>query len=120
MDNNINNFVRFNFCFVVVVLQLVFCRHLKAEVAKIRRLEVDEITTTGHDIAYYLKVRPNLLKKFEEGDVVGFFESHAGDTYIDFLTSENSDRARMAGVISRSAYVKGKAGARKDGELLFY
>ena len=95
----------------------VFCRHLKAEVAKIKRLEVDEITTTGHDIAYYLKVRPNLLGKFGEGDVVGFFESDAGDTDIDFLTSENSARARMAGVISRSAYVKGKAGASDHGEF---
>ena len=41
---------------------------------------------------------------------MGFFESPTGDTVIDLLTSENAHEARLAGVISRSAYLKGKAG----------
>ena len=88
----------------------VICCHLQAELAKIKNLEVEEMVTKNHDIAYYLKVAPHLLIKFEEGDVVGFFESSTGNTYIDFLTFENSSRARMAGVISRSAFLKGRAG----------
>ena len=46
---------------------------------------------------------------------MGFFESSTGDTVIDLLTSENAHEARLAGVISRSAYLKGKAG-RSDRE----
>lgn len=42
--------------------------------------------------------------------MVGFFESPRGDTVIDFLTSENAHEARLAGVISRSAYIKGNIG----------
>lgn len=41
---------------------------------------------------------------------MGFFESPRGDTVIDLLTSDNAHEARLAGVISRSAYLKGNAG----------
>ena len=53
-------------------------------------------------------------RTFDEGDVVGFFEDSRGDTVIDLLTSENAHEARLAGVISRSAYLKGHAGRYKD------
>ena len=46
---------------------------------------------------------------------MGFFESPTGETVIDLLTSDNAHEARLAGVISRSAYLKGKAG-RSDRE----
>ena len=46
---------------------------------------------------------------------MGFFESSTGETVIDLLTSENAHEARLAGVISRSAYLKGRAG-RSDRE----
>ena len=72
---------------------------------------MEQIKTAGHDIAYYIKRKyPGDESPFEEGDVVGFFESETGDTVIDLLTSENAHEARLAGVISRSAYLKGKAG----------
>ena len=87
------------------------CQHLEAEFARITTLEVEQIKTTNHDIAYYIKRKyPGDKSSFEEGDVVGFFESSTGDTVIDLLTSENAHEARLAGVISRSAYLKGKAG----------
>ena len=92
------------------------CQYLEAEFARIKTLEVEQIKTTGHDIAYYIKRKyPGDECPFEEGDVVGFFESETGDTVIDLLTSENAHEARLAGVISRSAYLKGKAG-RSDRE----
>lgn len=87
------------------------CQYLEAEFARIKTLEVEQIKTTNHDIAYYIKRKyPDDENTFEEGDVVGFFESPTGDTVIDLLTSENAHEARLAGVISRSAYLKGKAG----------
>jgi len=77
---------------------------------------VEQIKTTNHDIAYYIKRKyPGNESLFEEGDVVGFFESPTGETVIDLLTSDNAHEARLAGVISRSAYLKGKAG-RSDRE----
>lgn len=44
----------------------------------------------------------------EKGDVVAFLEDDEGDTYIDFLTSENANDARLAGVISRTAFFRGR------------
>ena len=87
------------------------CQYLEAEFARIKTLEVEQIKTKNHDIAYYIKRKyPEGESPFEEGDVVGFFESPTGDTVIDLLTSENAHEARLAGVISRSAYLEGKAG----------
>ena len=90
------------------------CQQLEAEFAKIKTLEVEQIQTANHDIAYYIK-RKNPNERYEEGDVVGFFESRGGDTVIDLLTSENAHEARLAGVISRSAYLIGNT-ERYDNE----
>lgn len=81
------------------------CQRIEAEVARISNLEVEQIKTANHDIAYYIK-RQN-ESPFEEGDVVGFFESETGSTVIDYLTSDNACEARLAGVITRSAYLVG-------------
>lgn len=82
---------------------------LEAEFARIKTLEVEQIHTANHDIAYYIKKKYPDEDPFEEGDVVGFFESPrgGGETVIDLLTSENARDARLAGVISRSAYLVG-------------
>lgn len=82
------------------------CRQLEAEFAKIKTVECEQIRTKNHDIAYYIK-RKHGESEFEEGDVVGFFVSATGETVIDLLTSENAGDARLAGVISRSAYLVG-------------
>ena len=85
------------------------CHHLEAAFAKIRNLEVEQIQTNNHDIAYFIKKKNPKESNFDEGDVVGFFEGPNGDTFIDLLTSENANFARLAGVISRSAYLVGNA-----------
>ena len=82
------------------------CQQLEAEFAKIKTVECEQIRTKNHDIAYYIK-RKHDESQFEEGDVVGFFVSATGETVIDLLTSENAGDARLAGVISRSAYLVG-------------
>ena len=91
------------------------CQQLEAEFAKIKTLEVEQIQTVNHDIAYYIKRKNPNERPYEEGDVVGFFDSPSGDTVIDLLTSENAHNARLAGVISRSAYLIGNTG-RCDNE----
>lgn len=55
----------------------------------------------NYDIVYYIK-RKYLDDEniFEEGDVVGFFESLIGDIVIDLLMSENVYEVRLVGVIS--------------------
>lgn len=93
------------------------CQRIEAEVARISNLEVEQIKTANHDIAYYIK-RQN-ESPFEEGDVVGFFKSDTGSTVIDYLTSDNACEARLAGVITRSAYLVGNTGRydeEKDGK----
>ena len=91
------------------------CQHLEAEFSRIKFLEVEQIQTANHDIAYYIKRKYPDDSPFEEGDVVGFFESVHGETVIDLLTSENAHDARLAGVISRTAYLVGNTG-RNDKE----
>ena len=66
------------------------------------------MTTEQADIAYHLNLteparrRPDL----EEGDVIAFMgNAKTGQTEIEKLSHENSRRAVMAGVISRSAYI---------------
>lgn len=65
----------------------------------------------NYDIVYYIK-RKYLDDEniFEEGDVVGFFESLIGDIVIDLLMSENVYEVRLVGVISWLVYLKGKVG----------
>lgn len=97
------------------------CQYLQAEFAKIKTLEVEQIQTANHDIAYYIKRKDPDESPFEEGDVVGFFESSSGETVIDLLTSENARDARLAGVISRSAYLVGNTGRndrQRNGRLM--
>jgi hypothetical protein len=68
------------------------------------------ISTSNADIAYHLKLEGPYYRNhnLEEGDIVGFFESKTtGETEISLLTPNNTDKARMAGVISRSAYLHG-------------
>lgn len=92
----------------------LMCQQLEAEFAKIKTVECEQIRTKNHDIAYYIK-RKHDESEFEEGDVVGFFVSATGETVIDLLTSENAGDARLAGVISRSAYLVGNT-ERNDSE----
>ena len=91
------------------------CQYLEAEFSRIKTLEVEQIKTANHDIAYYIKRKYPDDSPFEEGDVVGFFESVHGETVIDLLTSENARDARLSGVISRTAYLVGNTG-RNDRE----
>ncbi|XP_068709507.1 uncharacterized protein [Montipora foliosa] len=93
----------------------LMCQYLDAEFARIKTLQVEQIKTTNHDIAYFIKRKDPEGSPFDEGDVVGFFENAQGETVIDLLTSENARRARLAGVISRSAYLKAHTG-RCDSE----
>jgi len=100
----------------------LMCQHLEAEFSRIKFLEVEQIQTANHDIAYYIKRKYPDDSPFEEGDVVGFFESVHGETVIDLLTSENAHDARLAGVISRTAYLVGNTGRndreRNDADLV--
>ena len=89
--------------------------YLEAETAKITNLEVESWQTVQHDIAYsFIKVKKEETQRFEEGDVVGFFDCNEGRTYIDFLTEENSYNANLAGVISRHAFIKGNSALEKE------
>lgn len=89
----------------------VSCRHLDAETAKITNIHCENIQTENHDIAYFMRVQTNeddVPSDMEKGDVVAFLEDDEGDTYIDFLTSNNARNARLAGVISRTAFFRGR------------
>lgn len=86
------------------------CQYLEAEFSRIKTLEVEQILTRNHDIAYYIKRKDPDGIPFDEGDVVGFFANDKGEAVIDLLTSENARQARLAGVISRSAYLKAHTG----------
>lgn len=91
-----------------VAFCLVLTEYLEAQRAHITDLRVVNIATESADIAYHLDLtqaarrRPNL----EEGDVIAFLaNAKTGQTEIEKLSYENSGRALMAGVISRSAYI---------------
>lgn len=86
------------------------CQYLEAEFSRIKTLEVEQILTRNHDIAYFIKRKDPDGIPFDEGDVVGFFANDKGEAVIDLLTSENARQARLAGVISRSAYLKAHTG----------
>lgn len=46
-----------------------------------------------------------------EGDVIGFFGEPHEKTHIEKLTYFNAFKAKMAGVVSRSAYLEAKTPA---------
>ncbi|XP_078376277.1 uncharacterized protein LOC144659653 isoform X2 [Oculina patagonica] len=86
----------------------ILTEYLEAQRAHITDLRVVNIATESADIAYHLDLtqaarrRPNL----EEGDVIAFLaNAKTGQSEIEKLSYENSGRALMAGVISRSAYI---------------
>ncbi|EDO31184.1 predicted protein [Nematostella vectensis] len=85
--------------------------YLEAQRASIKELHVKKmICTPNADIAYHVELKGPYYrsKDQEEGDVVGFFEQEkTGKTVIALLTHDNAREARMAGVISRSAYLQG-------------
>ena len=85
--------------------------HLQARSAIIDNLRVTKpVLTQRGDIAYHFKLKKHQTDaELEEGDVIGFFENADGKTHIEKLTHFNANRARMAGVISRSAYLEAKA-----------
>ena len=92
-------------------LYTVLTDYLEAQRASILNLHVKKmVCTTNADIAYHLKLRGphHRRSKLEEGDIIGFFENpQSGETEIELLSDENSGKCRMAGVISRSAYLCG-------------
>ena len=90
------------------------------------------MTTESADIAYHLNLTESARRRpdLEEGDVIAFLgNAKTGQTEIEKLSQENSGRAVMAGVISRSAYIyahaprhdveKGKV-RKKSSPLLLY
>ncbi|PFX23602.1 hypothetical protein AWC38_SpisGene11838 [Stylophora pistillata] len=82
--------------------------YLEAQRARINDLRVAKWTTEGADIAYHLNLTESSKRRpdLEEGDVIAFLTNpNAGNTEIEKLSQENSSRAVLAGVISRSAYI---------------
>lgn len=82
--------------------------YLEAQRALITDLRVVNMTTEKADIAYHLNLTESARRRpdLEEGDVIAFMgNAKTGQTEIEKLSHENSGRAVMAGVISRSAYI---------------
>lgn len=50
----------------------------------------------------------------EEGDVIGFFGEPYEKNHIEKLTYFNAFKAKMAGVVSRSAYLEAKTPAEDE------
>lgn len=82
-----------------------------ANSAVINELHVTKpIVTQRGDIAYHFKLNKEEHDlPLEEGDIVGFFEDPDGKSHIEKLTHFNTAKAKMAGVITRSAYLEAKA-----------
>ena len=94
----------------------VITDHLEATTANIKQLKVNHpIQTQRGDIAYHFKLK-DCAKKFElqEGDIIGFFENSYGKSEIRRLTCENVRHAKLAGVISRSAWLEGKTPSEEE------
>ena len=94
----------------------VITDRLEAKSAVIDELQVNKpVVTQRGDIAYHFKLdKAQHDLPLEEGDIVGFFESPDGKSHIERLTHFNSPRAKMAGVISRSAYLEAKTPAEGE------
>lgn len=102
----------------------VVTERLEAKSAVIDELQVNKpILTPRGDIAYHFRLEKSTHDlPLEEGDVIGFFEGPDGKSHIEKLTHFNASKAKMAGVISRSAYLEAKTPAEaevkgKDGHL---
>ena len=82
-----------------------------ANSAVINELHVTKpIVTQRGDIAYHFKLNKEEHDlPLEEGDIVGFFDDPDGKSHIEKLTHFNTSKAKMAGVITRSAYLEAKA-----------
>ena len=81
---------------------------ISANTASIDTLEAHIIKTRRRDIGYHIPLKDYSQKgELDEGDVVGFFEDDYQKTVIARLSDENYDRAKLAGVITRSYYVEG-------------
>lgn len=86
--------------------------YLEAQRARINDLRVAKWTTEGADIAYHLNLTESSKRRpdLEEGDVIGFLTNpNTGKTEIEKLSQDNSARAVLAGVVSRSAYINAHA-----------
>ena len=92
--------------------------HLEAKTATIEELRITKpILTQRGDIAYHLPFDKSLLdddEEFEEGDVIGCFEDPDGKSCIQKLTHFNAHKFKLAGVISRSAYLEAKVNIEDD------
>ena len=102
----------------------VITDHLEATTANIKQLKVNQpIQTSRGDVAYHFKLQgcPKNVE-LQEGDLIGFFESSSdGKSEIRLLTRDNARYAKLAGVISRSAWLEGKTPHDDDkGKLLRY
>jgi hypothetical protein len=95
----------------------VITDHLEAATANIKHLKVNHpIQTPRGDVAYHFKLKdcPKNIQ-LEEGDLIGFFENpHDGKSEIRRLTCDNARFAKLAGVISRSAWLEGKTPGDDD------
>ena len=95
----------------------VITDHLEATTANIKQLKVNHpIQTPRGDIAYHFKLKdcPKNMQ-LQEGDLIGFFENpHDGKSEIRKLTCDNAHFAKLAGVISRSAWLEGKTPGDDD------
>ena len=102
----------------------VLTEYLEAQRASIQDLHVRKmICSQNADIAYHLKLGGprHRQPRLAEGDIIGFFENAgSGNTEIELLSEENSHRCRMAGVISRSAYLYGNAPDTLDGKTALH
>lgn len=91
-----------------ILFCIVLTDYLEAQRARINDLRVAKWTTEGADVAYHLNLTESSKRRpdLEEGDVIAFLTNrNTGQTEIEKLTHENSARAVLAGVISRSAYI---------------
>jgi len=99
--------------YILVSCQELITEHLEAKTAIIDELKLRKpILTPCGDIAYHLPLDKSLLddkEQFEEGDIIGLFEKDDGTTCIQKLTHFNASKAKLAGVISRSAYLEARA-----------
>ena len=99
----------------VLYLYAVLTDYLEAQRALIGDLKVVKMVTNNADIAYHLNLTESARRRpdLEEGDVIAFLTNDkTGRTEIEKLSHENSHRALMAGVISRSAYLYAHAPSR--------
>lgn len=103
------------------MISAVVTDYLEAQRAHIQNLRVQKmISSPNADIAYHLQLQGPYYRRqvLEEGDVVGFFEEKdTGRTEIALLSMDNAQEARMAGVISRSAYLHGNVPAENIGRF---